>query len=78
MRKKRYLLCLLLTLLLAYYAGPRLVVDDGLAGLFTVAWTSFAILAAAGNVAGMMRRQVPEAFVTARKGQKKPVRSRHY
>lgn len=78
MRKKRYLLCFLLTLLLGYYAGPRLVVDDGLAGLFTVAWTSFAILAAAGNIVGMVKKQVPEASGQAKESQKRPVRSRLY
>ncbi|CEG28195.1 hypothetical protein [Bacillus sp. B-jedd] len=78
MRKKRYLLCFLFTLLLAYYAGPRLVVDDGMAGLFAVAWTSFAILTAAGNVVGMVRKQASEGLTQARERQKKQVRSRHY
>ncbi|RHW40738.1 hypothetical protein D1B31_11140 [Neobacillus notoginsengisoli] len=76
MRKNRLLLCLLLTLFLIYYAGPRLPIDSGMAGFFTVVWTSFAILVAAGNIAGIVKARGSIPVHPAGKKQRRPVRSR--
>nr|WP_295969876.1 hypothetical protein [uncultured Bacillus sp.] len=55
MKKNRYLLCLLLSGLLLYYAVPRLSINSsGAEGIFTVTWLGFALMVIAGNLTGLL------------------------
>ncbi|QQZ10617.1 hypothetical protein [Heyndrickxia vini] len=49
--KNRYLLCILLTALMLYYALPNLAfsIQDE-AGIFSIAWLGLALLVFAGNL----------------------------
>ncbi|MEG9297128.1 hypothetical protein V6B33_11740 [Mangrovibacillus sp. Mu-81] len=55
MKKQRYILCLLLTGALLYYAAPRLSIEaGGLEGAFATAWIVLATFVIAGNLAGLL------------------------
>ena len=55
MKKNRYLLCLLLSGLLLYYAVPQLIVSSpGVEGVFAYAWLGFALMVIAGNLTGLL------------------------
>lgn len=55
MKANRYLLCLLISSLLLYFAVPRLhVFSDGLQGVFAVFWLAFALIVIAGNLTALL------------------------
>jgi hypothetical protein len=54
-KKNRYLLCLLLTAFMLYFAVPRLPLHaDGTAGIFSMVWLSFALIVIAGNLTALL------------------------
>ncbi|ALC89680.1 hypothetical protein AM500_07805 [Bacillus sp. FJAT-18017] len=71
MKKNRLLICLLLAVLMIYYAGPRLSLDfSSEAGAFTAAWSTAALLVISGNMAGLVRKSKKQdkgALQTSRK-----------
>ncbi|WP_175990695.1 hypothetical protein [Bacillus sp. Marseille-Q1617] len=55
MKKQRYILCLLLTGALLYYAAPRLSIEaGGLEGAFAIGWLVLATFVIAGNLAALL------------------------
>jgi accessory gene regulator protein AgrB len=55
MKKNRYLLCLLLSGLLLYYAVPRISIFSlGAEGVFAYVWLGFALIVIAGNLTGLL------------------------
>jgi len=55
MKKNRYLLCLLLSAFMLYFAVPRLSVNlDGAQGIFSLVWLAFALMVIAGNLTGLL------------------------
>jgi hypothetical protein len=55
MKKNRYLLCLLLSAFMLYFAVPRLsVTAEGLQGIFAITWLAFAMIVIAGNLTGLL------------------------
>ncbi|MCA1056917.1 hypothetical protein LCM10_18280 [Rossellomorea aquimaris] len=55
MKKQRYILCLLVTGALLYYAAPRLSIEaGGLEGIFAVGWLVLATFVIAGNLAALL------------------------
>ncbi|MED3622732.1 hypothetical protein G4Z05_06030 [Bacillus thermocopriae] len=55
MKKNRYLMCLLLSGLMLYYAVPRLhVAFEGEQGIFAISWLAFALMVIAGNLTGIL------------------------
>ncbi|MCM3767200.1 hypothetical protein [Neobacillus niacini] len=55
MKKNRYLLCLLLSAFMLYFAVPRLSVSThGLEGIFAISWLVFALFVIAGNLTGLL------------------------
>ncbi len=53
--KNRYLLCLLLCLVLLYFAVPRLAPGAaGLEGVFAISWLAFSFLVIAGNLSALL------------------------
>jgi hypothetical protein len=55
MNKNRYLLCLLLSGMLLYYAVPRIsIFNSGAEGYFAIAWLLFALMVIAGNLTGLL------------------------
>ncbi|XXM71035.1 hypothetical protein ACQ0QQ_15125 [Lysinibacillus sphaericus] len=54
-KKQRYILCLLLTGALLYYAAPRLSIEaGGLEGIFAIGWLVLAAFVIAGNLAALL------------------------
>jgi hypothetical protein len=54
-KKQRYILCLLLTGALLYYAAPRLSIEaGGLEGAFAIGWLVLATFVIAGNLAALL------------------------
>jgi hypothetical protein len=54
-KKQRYILCLLLTGALLYYAAPRLSIEaGGLEGIFAIGWLVLATFVIAGNLAALL------------------------
>lgn len=55
MKKNRYLLCLLLSAFMLYFAVPRLsVTAGGIEGIFAMTWLAFALIVIAGNLTGLL------------------------
>lgn len=55
MKKNRYLLCLLLSAFMLYFAVPRLSVSaEGLEGIFAISWLALALFVIAGNLIGLL------------------------
>ena len=55
MKKNRYLLCLLISGVLLYYAVPRLsIYSTGAEGVFTFSWLLFALMVISGNLVGLL------------------------
>jgi hypothetical protein len=55
LKKNRYLLCLLLCAFMLYFAVPRLPLHaEGAAGIFSIAWMSFALVVIAGNLTALL------------------------
>ncbi|MGG5254788.1 hypothetical protein ACQYAD_15240 [Neobacillus sp. SM06] len=55
MKRNRYLLCLLASFFLLYYAVPRLsVTAEGPQGVFALAWLVLALFVIAGNLTGLL------------------------
>jgi hypothetical protein len=55
MKKNRYLLCLLLSAFMLYFAVPRLSVSaEGLEGVFAISWLALAVFVIAGNLIGLL------------------------
>ncbi|WP_064092615.1 hypothetical protein [Rossellomorea aquimaris] len=53
--KQRYILCLLITGALIYYAAPRLsIFAEGLQGWFAASWLVLATFVIAGNLAAIL------------------------
>ena len=80
MNKNRYLLCLLASGMLLYYAVPRLsVFSSGVEGVFAVTWLLFALMVIAGNLTGLLYTPVNQKKQQIRDNQvKKRIKSRHY
>ena len=80
MKKNRYLLCLLLSGLLLYYAVPQLTVSSpGVEGVFAYAWLGFALMVIAGNLAGLLytpKRQINNSRELIRK--ESMIKSRYF
>jgi len=80
MKKNRYLLCLLFSGLLLYYAVPRLsIYSTGAEGVFTLSWLLFAIIVIAGNLTGLLYtpNKLKKQQITHSKGIKRS-KSRQY
>lgn len=55
MKQNRYLLCLLASGFMLYFAVPRLsVTRDGAGGIFAVSWLVLALFVIAGNLTGLL------------------------
>lgn len=55
MKTNRYLLCLLFSIVLLYFAVPRLYVyNDGLQGIFAITWIAFVLIVIAGNLTALL------------------------
>ncbi|MDP4085981.1 MAG: hypothetical protein Q8934_15360 [Bacillota bacterium] len=55
MKKNRYLLCLLATGFMLYFAVPRLTVTiHDLRGIFSLIWLVFALIVVSGNLIGLL------------------------
>ncbi len=55
MKRNRYLLCLLASFFLLYYAMPRIsVTAEGLQGVFALVWIIFALFVILGNLTGLL------------------------
>ncbi|MBS4208775.1 hypothetical protein [Bacillus sp. FJAT-50079] len=53
--RNRYLLCLLLSVAMIYFALPKINMwADGLEGIFAIAWVAFALIVAAGNLSALL------------------------
>ena len=80
MKKNRYIICLLVSGMLLYFAVPRLSVSSaGVEGIFAIAWLSFALIVISGNLTGLLytprskkKQQISDNQV------KKRIKSRHY
>lgn len=80
MKKNRYLICLLVSGVLLYYAVPRLsIYSAGTEGYFAIIWLLFALMVIAGNLTGLLytpkKRKQQQLDVS--KGRKR-VKSRNY
>lgn len=68
--RQRLLLCILLTLALAYFAIPRLpIVEEGLGQLFSAMWLLFAFVVIGGNLSSLLyfnKREVSTQFIENR------------
>lgn len=80
LNKNRYIICLLASGILLYYAVPRLSVSSaGMEGYFAIAWLLFALMVISGNLIGLLytpnhkKKKQPAGY----KG-KKGTKSRHY
>jgi hypothetical protein len=80
MNKNRYLLCLLVSGMLLYYAVPRLSVSStGAEGIFAIAWLLFALMVIAGNLTGLLYTPGKQKKQQPGDNQvKKRIKSRHY
>jgi accessory gene regulator protein AgrB len=80
MKKNRYLLCLLLSGLLLYYAVPRISIFSlGAEGVFAYAWLGFALIVIAGNLTGLLytpKRQGKQQL--QRNKARKRIKSRYF
>lgn len=55
MKKNRYLLCILASGAMLYYALPRLPIHEGgLGGIFTISWLAFCLIVIAGNLSALL------------------------
>lgn len=53
--KNRYLICLLVTAVMLYFALPELnPMEAGLKGVFAISWIAFAIIVVAGNFSAFL------------------------
>ncbi|MHC0037371.1 hypothetical protein [Pseudoneobacillus sp. C159] len=64
MKKNRYILCLLVSAFLLYFAVPRFsIFADGLAGTFAITWLIFVLFVIAGNLSALLyspkKRAIP-------------------
>ena len=76
MKKNRYLLCLLLSAFMLYFAVPRLSVStEGLEGIFAITWLALALFVIAGNLTGIL--YTPKKQVQKLAAQKMKKRSFH-
>ena len=80
LNKNRYIVCLLASGMLLYYAVPRLSVSSaGAEGYFAIAWLLFALMVISGNLIGLLytpnhkKKKQPVGY----RG-KKGIKSRHY
>ena len=80
MNKNRYIICLLVSGMLLYFAVPRLSVSSGgVEGIFAITWLSFALMVISGNLVGLFytprskrKQQISDNQV------KKRIKSRQY
>lgn len=78
MNRNRYLLCLLLSGWMIYYAVPKLqITNSGIEGYFAISWTMLALMVIAGNLQGLLYapKQRKNIILPQRKHPKKKVRS---
>ncbi|XJZ26470.1 hypothetical protein ACF5W4_13900 [Bacillota bacterium Lsc_1132] len=55
MKRNRYLLCLLASIFILYFAVPRLsITSEGARGIFSLAWLALALFVIAGNLTGLL------------------------
>jgi hypothetical protein len=74
MKKNRYILCLLVSAFLLYFAVPRFsVLADGLAGTFAISWLVFVLFVIAGNLSALLYAPKRRAII-AKKTNTKRVR----
>ena len=80
MNKNRYVLCLLASGMLLYYAVPRLSVSStGVEGIFAITWLLFALMVIAGNLTGLLYTPRNQKGQQISDNQvKKRIKSRHY
>ncbi|MBB6445701.1 YtxH domain-containing protein [Bacillus benzoevorans] len=80
MKKNRYLLCLLLSGLLLYYAVPRIsMFSPGAEGVFAYAWLGFALIVIAGNLTGLLYTPKPQGKQQLKGNRaRKRIKSRYY
>lgn len=63
MAKNRYILCLLASFAMLYYALPRLpVYEEGLAGVFGIAWIALCLFVIAGNLTALLFAPKRQAY----------------
>jgi hypothetical protein len=81
MRKNRYLLCILLSGWMIYFALPKLqFFNEGAGGLFAIAWTIFALMVLTGNLVALFNpdKERKNDSNQKKKGQaRKKIRSFH-
>ncbi|MDQ0272079.1 hypothetical protein [Cytobacillus purgationiresistens] len=78
MKKQRYILCLLLSGMLLYYAMPRLdIYSGGAEGFFSITWLVLALIVIAGNLTALLYAPKQAGKTRRRRSntQKKKVRS---
>lgn len=79
MKKNRYLLCLLLSGLLLYYAVPRLDISSpGAEGVFAYTWLAFALMVIAGNLTALLYTPKQQSKQLKVYKEQKRVKSRNY
>jgi len=78
--KNRYLICLLLSGVLLYYAVPRLsIYSSGAEGYFAIGWLLFALMVIAGNLTGLLYTSSKKKKQQSTGNQRrKQIKSRHY
>lgn len=55
MKKNRYLLCILASAAMLYFALPRLPIHEGgLGGIFAFSWLAFCLIVIAGNLSALL------------------------
>ncbi|MCQ6273416.1 hypothetical protein JMM81_00310 [Bacillus sp. V3B] len=80
MNRNRYIICLLASGILLYYAVPRLSISSmETEGYFSIVWLSFALMVIAGNLTGLLytpshkKKKQPVGYK-----RKKGIKSRYY
>ncbi|MGE8206324.1 hypothetical protein ACQKP0_17590 [Heyndrickxia sp. NPDC080065] len=75
--KNRYLLCLLLTILMLYYAIPHLSFNfQSKEGIFSFTWLGFSLLVFAGNLSAWLF--TPKKYYANQNREKQRKRIRSY
>ncbi|WP_394233209.1 hypothetical protein [Niallia oryzisoli] len=79
LNKNRYLICLLASGMLLYYAVPRLSISaGGTEGLFSLFWLALALMVIAGNLTGLLYTPSKKKRQQLSKSQRKRIKARFY
>ncbi|WP_338451377.1 hypothetical protein R4Z09_05700 [Niallia oryzisoli] len=77
--RNRYLLCLLASGMLLYYAVPRLSISAGGAeGLFSLFWLALALMVIAGNLTGLLYTPIKKKKQQSAGNKRKRIKARFY